>query len=510
MAERSTGVSAGAAALPADAGSDVGDAHRAITPLGLRAKHAVDFLLALVGVFCLAPFLALVALLIKLDSPGPVFFRQRRVGQYGVPFGIFKFRTMVDGAYAMGSRLTTKRDPRITRLGALLRWSKMDELPQLLNVLRGEMSLIGPRPEDPYFVGFYTPEQREVLSLRPGLVGLSQIEGRDEADEYPEGLKDTERYYLDHILPPKLARDLDYVRRATFWGDMAILVRGVWVTVRGAFRLKYLWRRRRRLALMGMDLVLALVSYALALSFGLLPGAGVGDWVWETVLFIVVLRPLLLFYFGCHHSVLAYFNLWDIVALFKAVSLGSIVIAGLTYFFGGQAHPRSVFILDWALLLFLLTSSRFMLRAWVRRRPTQSNHERARVIVAGAGLGGEHLSRALVEDPSSTYIPVGFIDENRERWGARIHGVKVLGGTAELALALSANGVHAVFVCLSDLPEDAAREVAQICAREGVECRILPALVELLRTDGFAVNGADWARGEVVEDELPSTPEYIN
>jgi len=475
---------------------------------GLRAKHAVDFGLALVGLACLAPFLALVALLIKLDSPGPVFFRQRRVGQSGKPFGIFKFRTMVDGAYAMGSRLTTKRDPRITRLGAMLRWSKIDELPQLLNVLRGEMSFIGPRPEDPYFVNFYTPEQRLVLSLRPGIVGPSQIHGRDEADEYPEGLKDTERFYLDHILPPKLQRDLEYVRHASFWGDMAILVHGVWITVRGAFRLKYLWRRRRSLALLGLDFVLALAAYGIALSFAVVPGVKITNYAWETALVIALVRPPLLVYFGCYHSILSYFNLWDIVALFKAVTAGSIAVAGITYFLGGQGHPRSVFVLDWALLLFLLTSARFSLRAWARRRPASTGPARSRVIVAGAGVGGEHLSRALVEDPTSTYVPVGFIDENKERWGSRIHGVKILGGTAELPLVLSANGIHAVFVCLSDLPEDAAREVAQICAREGVECRMLPALVEMLRSDGFAVDAAEWARSDA--ESIRTEREYFN
>src|SRR5262249_15686477 len=201
------------------------------------------------------------------------FFRQQRAGRRGKLFAIFKFRTMVHGAYQMGSRLTVKRDPRITRLGKFLRWSKIDELPQLFNVFRREMGLIGPRPEDPHFVEFYTPQQRRVLLMRPGIVGPSQIEGRDEVEDYPEGVKDTERYYIEHILPPKLARDLVYVEQATFRGDMMLLVRGIWATVRGAFRAKYVWRRRRRIALMAADLVLAVASYALALLIRF-------DWVW--------------------------------------------------------------------------------------------------------------------------------------------------------------------------------------------------------------------------------------
>jgi len=468
---------------------------RAYTRLGMAAKHTVDFVLALLGVVSVLPVLILVAVCIKLDSPGPVFFRQKRVGRGGMPFQILKFRTMVDGAYQMGSRLTVKRDPRITRLGKLLRWSKIDELPQLFNVLRGEMSLIGPRPEDPHFVAAYTPAQRRVLSLRPGLVGPSQILGRDEVEDYPDGVRDTERYYVEHILPAKLQRDLEYVQHATFWSDIALLVRGVWITVRGAIRAKYFWRRRRRIALMGADLVLAVGSYALALIIRF-------DWQWpnadyivQTMILIAMIRPTMLMYFGGYQGILSYFGVWDALALFKAVSVGSITIAGLTYFVGSQSHPRSVFVIDWALLLLMLTGSRFALRTWVRGHRRRVRHPQEKALVVGAGHGGEQISRALLEDPTSAYRPVGFIDESQERWGSRIHGVKVLGGVAELRLALSANGVRVVFVCLSDLDEAAAREVAEICAAAQVECRMLPALSQLLRTD------------HVLSDRAPREPE---
>lgn len=463
------------------------DGRIAMTRAGAIGKRCVDFVLALCGVAALAPLFALVALLIKLDSPGPVFFRQRRVGLRGKLFEIFKFRTMVQGAYLMGSRLTVKRDPRITRLGQLLRWSKIDELPQLFNVLRGEMSLIGPRPEDPHFVKFYTPTQRRALLMRPGMVGPSQIEGRDEVESYPDGLKDTEGYYVEHILPPKVERDLAYVQHATFWGDIALLLRGVWATGRGAFKAKYLWRRRRRIVLMGLDLLLSVTAYALALLMRF-------DWQWpdaeyavQTITLIALLRPPILLYFGVYQGMASYFGLWDLVAIFKAVTVGSVAAAGFTYFVGSQAHPRSVFVIDWALLLFLLSGMRYLLRIWTRWHPLRRREARERALIVGAGHGGEQISRALTDDPSSGYQPVGFIDESAESWGAAIHGIKVLGGTAELALALSANKVRVVFVCLSDLSEATARETADICAAAGVECRMLPGLSELLNTDSFTI-----------------------
>jgi lipopolysaccharide/colanic/teichoic acid biosynthesis glycosyltransferase len=471
-----------------DAGSAVSEPRqRTMTPAGMLAKHCVDFCLAALWVTAFLPVFMLVAILIKLDSPGPVFFRQKRAGRNGKLFEIYKFRTMVQGAYMMGSRLTVKRDPRITRLGQLLRWSKIDELPQLFNVIRGEMSLIGPRPEDPYFVKFYTPAQQRVLLVRPGLVGPSQIHGRDEVEDYPEGIKDTERYYIEHILAPKVQRDIEYVERATFWSDMALLLRGVWATVRGAIRAKYLWRRRRRIALMGVDLLLALAAYTLALliRYDLQPPTA--EYWFQTLVLIALLRPPLLVYFGAYQGIATYFGLWDLVALFKAISVGSIAIAGMTYFVGSQSHPRSVFVIDWAILLFLLAGSRYLLRVWTRWHRQGRWQARANAIIVGAGSGGEQIARSLLDDPAAGYRPVGFIDEAHEHWGSRIHGVKVLGGTAELRLALSAKAVRAVFVCLSDLKDDTVREVAGICAAAGVECRVLPALSELLNTDSFTI-----------------------
>lgn len=449
-------------------------------------KRLVDFLIAAIGLLVLLPLLLLVALLIKLDSLGPVFFRQERVGLNGRDFRIFKFRSMVHGAYKMGSRLTTKRDPRVTRVGQMLRWFKIDELPQLLNVLAGDMSLIGPRPEDPHFVRHYSPEQRAVLSVRPGMVGPSQILGRDELESYPEGLKDTEAYYVEHILPEKLGRDLEYVRRATFWGDMALLARGIWATVRGAVKTKFLWRRRHRVALFGIDCGLIALSCYVAFMIRY-------DFTWPAdsrflllpMLIVLVARSAALMYFGAYQGVFAYFGLWDLAALFKAVTLSAIIAGGLTFFVGLQSFPRSVFVIDWAIILFMSSGVRYGLRAWVRHGWRQRGQRRQKALVVGAGVGGESIARTLLEDPLCPYRPVGFIDEVPERWGSLIHGVRVLGGATELPLAVSANRIQAVFVCMSDLSDHAAREVVDVCERAGVEYRIVPALSDLLSSETF-------------------------
>ncbi len=461
-------------------------------------KRAVDLVIAVLGLIVLLPFLLVVALLIKIDSTGPVFFRQVRVGLNGHTFRIVKFRSMVQDAYKMGSRLTTKRDPRVTRVGQLLRWFKIDELPQLINVVKGEMSLIGPRPEDPHFVHAYTAAQRKVLSVRPGMVGPSQILGRDELESYPEGLKDTEAYYLSHILQEKLERDLEYVQHATFWGDMSLLARGIWATVRGAVKTKFLWRRRHRVALFGADCFLIVVSCYLAFMIR-------HDFDWPLdprflllpLLITLIARSMALMYYGAYQGVFAYFGLVDLTAIFKAVTLSGVISAGLTFFVGLQTFPRSVFIIDWAIILFMLGGVRYGLRLWVRQRWRQRGQRRHKALVVGAGVGGEQIARTLLEDPLCPYRPVGFIDELPERWGALIHGVRVLGGATELPLAVSANRIQAVFVCMSDLTDTAAREVVDVCERAGVEYRIVPALSDLLSADAFSSERANVSTGSV-------------
>ncbi len=189
-------------------------------------KRILDVVASAVGLFCLAPLFAVVALLVRWEDGGPVFFRQRRVGRDGNPFEIFKFRTMRPAA---GAVITAAGDSRITGTGRWLRRWKLDELPQLWNVLRGEMSLVGPRPEIPEFVRLYSPEAREVLRVRPGITGPSQLDGLDEEEELRQAA-DPERYYREIILPRKLKTDLLYARGSGLSTDLRIL----WGTARRA------------------------------------------------------------------------------------------------------------------------------------------------------------------------------------------------------------------------------------------------------------------------------------
>ena len=186
-------------------------------------KRTLDFTAAALGLLLLSPLLLLVALLIRLDSRGPVFFRQVRVGRHGQPFRIFKFRTMTQTQTAGAPQLTVGGDARITRAGRWLRRSKLDELPQLIDVLRGTMSLVGPRPEVPRYVEHYPEEHRErVLSVRPGITDFASVHFRNEGELLARAA-DPEREYLEVILPSKLRYAMHYVDNVSVADDLRVL-----------------------------------------------------------------------------------------------------------------------------------------------------------------------------------------------------------------------------------------------------------------------------------------------
>ena len=188
------------------------------------AKRVYDLCFATLGLVALSPLLLLIALLVKLSDGGAVFFRQERVGQFGRPFRVWKFRTMVMNAEKSGPSVTRGGDPRITPVGRFLRRTKLDELPQLWNVFRGEMSFVGPRPEVPRYVAQYTPQQRKILDLKPGITDVSTLEFRRE-EELLSGKQDTEKYYLEHCVPRKIEISLQYSKKATLFRDTQVVLK---------------------------------------------------------------------------------------------------------------------------------------------------------------------------------------------------------------------------------------------------------------------------------------------
>ena len=198
-----------------------------ITP----GKRVLDIAVSLTALLLLVPVLVVIAALVKLSSPGPVFYRQQRVSRGGRLFQLFKFRTMVVGADRLAPTVSATGDPRVTRVGSFLRRSYLDELPQLVNVLCGDMSLVGPRPETPEFVALYTPDERRVLTVRPGLAGPSTLAFMDEADLLARA-SDPVSFYVTTVLHDRVRADLAYLEQQSIGYDIRLLASQVLAIVR--------------------------------------------------------------------------------------------------------------------------------------------------------------------------------------------------------------------------------------------------------------------------------------
>ena len=198
----------------------------------LIAKRAMDIVLSAGALAVLWPLLLLIALAIWIDDPGPVFYRQVRVGRNGKTFRIFKFRSMVMDADKKGLAITVGRDSRITRVGAVLRKTKLDELAQLLNVFLGQMSFVGPRPEVPKYVELYTPYQRQVLLVRPGITDYASIAYRNENDLLA-GAPNPEAMYIEQIMPDKIELNMKYLREISPLADIRLILKTIVAVIKG-------------------------------------------------------------------------------------------------------------------------------------------------------------------------------------------------------------------------------------------------------------------------------------
>ena len=200
---------------------------KSLTQLKKRMKRLFDFSASLLFSTIFLPFWIFIAFIIKVDSPGPIFFRQDRIGLRGDSFKIFKFRTMIVDAEKKGLQLTVgEKDPRITKVGYILRISKLDELPQLFNIVLGQMSFVGPRPEVPQYVKRYTAEQRKVLDVLPGITDIASIKYINE-NELLRKAPDPEEMYVNKIMQEKLRLNLEYLSRRSFLSDIKIILKTI-------------------------------------------------------------------------------------------------------------------------------------------------------------------------------------------------------------------------------------------------------------------------------------------
>ncbi len=434
----------------------------------------IDILAALVGLTIFLLMLPVVALFIKLDTPGPVLIRCRRVGKDGRIFDMFKFRTMQHRPQDLGPSVSPQGDPRVTAVGRVLRRLKLNEFPQFINLLKGDMTLVGPRPEAPDLAAHYPPEARKIFSVKPGLIGPNQILGRNEEEFYPPEA-DPQEFYLQEILPKKLPVDLAYIEDRSLLKNLKYLLQGLWVTVAGAINGRHLWQNRTQIYFFIGDVVLILLSFTIAhfLRFGLQKGTGVWIYGLGSILpWAVLVRLPIFLSMGFYHVLVRHISLYDIKRVIQGVALSSGALVLTAYFLGLTfGYGRTVFIIDWFCLTTLLVGFRAGAKVLHRRyrlRPA-ADEVRQPVLIWGAGDCGELCLRYLRKERQPGYEVVGFIDDHPLKRGKRLQGVKILGNRHQLALIKELYQVQAIFIAIRSANPGEQQQRLKLCLEAGLQ-----------------------------------------
>jgi FlaA1/EpsC-like NDP-sugar epimerase/lipopolysaccharide/colanic/teichoic acid biosynthesis glycosyltransferase len=446
-------------------------------------KRVLDILLSAAGLALLSPVLLLVAVLVPLDSRGPVFFRQRRMGRHMRPFHILKFRTMVPNAPELGPGITVGEDPRITRLGHFLRTTKIDELPQLINVLRGDMSLVGSRPEVEEYVRLYSQDYRTILETRPGITDVASIVYRDESELLARS-EDPEKTYVHVILPDKIRMAKRYAREASVFNDVKLIAATlVYLTYPAKLIDRLLAGLGRRRVLVAAAVQAVLFAAANALAFGLrfdgqIPAKEMVVFL-DTVGIVVLIRLAWSRAFGLFRGVWRYTGVKDLENIFAAMTLSSLTVLLLVWtlpvFF---AYSRAVIVLDWVLCNCLLGGVRVL-----RRLHEALKNEalmRKKVLVVGCGASTEPVLREIVNNRFANYSVVGLVNGDGELKGMRIHNVPVLGSRDELERVLEETDPDEVIIACSSSPSDRREEAIDRCRKAGKPFRVVPDLGDVL------------------------------
>jgi len=430
-----------------------------------------DILLSMIGIILLFPFFLVVAILIKLDSSGPIFFRQVRMGKDGRPFQLIKLRTMTDANQWTGPPLSPKNDPRVTTFGAILRRFKANEFPQLINVLKGDMSLVGPRPEVPEFVSLYGTEEQKILTVRPGIVGPSQVQMRNEEDLYTEGM-DPKEYYINHILPKKLKIDLEYVNQRSFAKDLMYLAQGILITITGAITRRHLFENAEQIALFFCDGLICAFSYFLA-YFLRVEGEVLPihrAMMLQTLPFVIVARMSVLTYCGLYSTLVYYFSSDDLIRIMRAATISSMFIVFLAFLAGPRWHPRSVFAIDWFIAVFLLGGYRLAFKSLKGRSVRRNSEGDEDVLIFGAGnMGGLALSYLRMQGGSNV---VAFIDDDPKKMRKNFQGVKILGNRYDIEALVRLYHANHVLIAMNSVSADNLEHIKSLCEKAEVSYEV--------------------------------------
>lgn len=402
-------------------------------------KRVIDISLAAIGLTVLSPLLALIAILVWLDSPGAVIFSQDRIGRNGKTFRIHKFRKFPPKWKNEGPCVTTRCDPRMTTIGALLERTKLDELPQLWNILTGDMSFVGPRPESLHFRDLYTGRYAGLLTFTPGIFGPNQIIYRNESERYVENVN-PEEYYRRALFPQKAENDLQYFSQANCFKDIIIIFAGSIITVVGILN----WKRffKKDFFIIVMDGLLISTAWVLAyiLRFSAFP---TGENLIVMLTGLKIIPPLMIagmLVGGCYRCPLKYFTLSSATRLSVVL-----LISWLTTFFVLIKLYRSISLylmpMAGSLSIILLLVPRVFSRWHWEKTLINNSNSTVEILIYGAGKTGLTLASCL---PFGKFV--GFVDDDPEYRGSHIRGLKVFGHESDIPTIHKAHPFNEIWV----------------------------------------------------------------
>lgn len=485
-------------------------------------KRVFDIFSAFFLLLLCAPIFVLIAILIKLDSEGPVLFKPLGMGKGFRPFQRFKFRSMAHGKSQRLDASEIGGFHGFTRVGRVLDQFKLAELPQLFNVLKGEMSLVGPRPEGPYYIDKFKNEYQEILTVRPGLIDLAFLMYVDDLTFLGKPAVKSyvpENTYLQETLPEKIRLAKLYIEHASFTFDLAVIaqtmlnllgLRTVVLKVRApqsseeiestaVFKFLY---RYRQIVLMILDV--GFIVMANYLAFWLRFDGQISESAYQLFTgmlpWLIVIRGVSFMFFRLNEGLWRYVSIWDVKKILVGVLAGTVAFYGMVvWVIGLSGYPRSVFIIDSILLIGFLVGIRVATRMF-RERKVLSRMKR--VLVIGAGDAGAQIVREMQTDSLGSYTPIGFIDDNPSKLGKRIHGVRVLGARNDLAGLLQTFKPEEILVALPGVNPAIVREITTALTPFKLPIKTLPRLEDILEGK-VSINQI---RPLVIEDLLQRPP----
>ena len=397
-------------------------------------KKLFDLGFAILILVLLLPVILLIALCIYLDSPGKVIFSQSRLGKDGIVFFMHKFRKFPVDWGSKGPGVTTRGDVRMTRVGRFIERTKLDELPQLWNILKGEMSFVGPRPESVRHADLFTGRYKKVLDYIPGIFGPNQVAYRNESAMYP-GDMDPDEFYRTQLFAKKAQADIDYFRQSNCWHDIAWIIKGIYGTVIGVLDWNRLFGLHLKILIIDLILIQLAWFFTQWFRFGwALSDKNFAVYLTGCWLLPLILLPLMIIG-GCYRHPIRYFSLTDLIRLIFVVSFSWLFAILISIGFFHRDMSIALALLGLFLLLGFLTLPRVWRRErWLLQHNGNSNgYSIQTILIYGAGYRGNALARFLEKGFSEIKI-VGLIDEDENLRGKFINGYKVFGSWRDVNL----------------------------------------------------------------------------